>query len=42
MSSECTSCAVKEDKSVYWTPALYFEGDDGKTELVEQVGGLLV
>lgn len=42
MSSECTSCAVRQDKSVYWTPALYFQHEDGKTELVEQNGGMLV
>lgn len=37
----CTSCSVKEDASVYWTPALYFEHADGSTEVVEQVGGML-
>ena len=37
----CTSCEVVEDQSAYWTPALYWQGDDGTTELVEQVGGML-
>ncbi|OJD14469.1 hypothetical protein AJ78_05180 [Emergomyces pasteurianus Ep9510] len=42
LNSECTSCAVKEDKSIYWTPAAYFRFPNGDTELVEQVGGMLV
>lgn len=42
MQSDCTSCAVKQDKSVYWMPALYFQHEGGKTELVKQVGGMLV
>ena len=41
IASSGTSCAVSQDKSAYWTPALYFIGVDGKTELVEQVGGML-
>jgi hypothetical protein len=32
---------VKQDLSAYWTPALYFMGSDGKTQLVDQVGGML-
>lgn len=39
--SECTSCAVTQDKSAYWTPALYFMHENGDTELVQQVGGML-
>ncbi|THC89558.1 hypothetical protein EYZ11_010992 [Aspergillus tanneri] len=39
--SSCTSCAVTQDKSAYWTPALYFMYENGDTELVEQVGGML-
>lgn len=42
MASDCTSCAVKQDKSVYWTPGLYFESTDGEMTLVKQVGGMLV
>ncbi|KAI9781105.1 MAG: hypothetical protein M1816_002576 [Peltula sp. TS41687] len=42
IKSECTSCGVKQDRSVYWTPALYFESPDGTVELVNQVGGMLV
>ena len=42
MAGNCTSCAVTQDKSAYWHPAMYFK--DAKTntfELVEQVGGML-
>jgi hypothetical protein len=42
MRSNCTSCEIKQDLSVYWTPALYFQHDNGDTELVKQVGGMLV
>ncbi|KAL2363450.1 hypothetical protein RJZ56_003620 [Blastomyces dermatitidis] len=42
LASDCTSCAVKEDKSIYWTPATYFKYPNGDTELVDQVGGMLV
>lgn len=41
-SSDCTSCAVTQDKSIYWTPALYFMHSNGTAELVDQVGGTLV
>ncbi|KAI9870312.1 MAG: hypothetical protein M1830_004385 [Pleopsidium flavum] len=32
---------VTQDKSAYWTPALYFVDGNGKAELVENVGGML-
>lgn len=42
MASDCTSCAVEEDKSAYWHPSLFFEDTTtGKFEIVEQVGGML-
>ncbi|KAI9047200.1 hypothetical protein LZ554_008654 [Drepanopeziza brunnea f. sp. 'monogermtubi'] len=41
VAGDCTSCAVTQDKSVYWAPGLYFQGEDGKFELVEQMGGML-
>lgn len=41
-ASECTSCAVTQDKSIYWTPTLYFVHNNGSSELVDQVGGTLV
>ncbi|EEH05287.1 WSC domain-containing protein [Histoplasma capsulatum G186AR] len=42
LASDCTSCAIKQDKSIYWTPAAYFRHPNGDTELVPQVGGMLV
>ncbi|KAJ5318997.1 uncharacterized protein N7506_011701 [Penicillium brevicompactum] len=39
--SDCTSCAVTQDKSAYWTPALYFMHTNGSAEMVEEVGGML-
>lgn len=43
LSGDCTSCEVKQDKSAYWTPALYFiDKWTGDAELVDEVGGLLV
>ncbi|KAJ5775374.1 uncharacterized protein N7511_000385 [Penicillium nucicola] len=41
LESSCTSCAVTQDKSAYWTPALYFMHTNGSAELVEEVGGML-
>lgn len=41
MESKCTSCAVQQDLSAYWTPALYFMHENGSAELVEEVGGML-
>lgn len=38
---DCTSCAVTQDKSAYWTPALYFMHENGTAQIVEQVGGML-
>jgi hypothetical protein len=42
LASDCTSCAVVQDKSAYWTPALYFVRPDGTADVVNQVGGTLV
>lgn len=41
-NSKCTSCMVKQDRSAYWTPAMYFEHANGTTQVVNQVGGVLV
>lgn len=41
VDSDCTSCGVTQDKSAYWTPALYFMHTNGSAELVEEVGGML-
>lgn len=42
INSDCTSCAVRQDKSAYWAPALYFIHTDGTAEIVDEVGGMLV
>ncbi|KAH6655168.1 hypothetical protein BKA67DRAFT_534104 [Truncatella angustata] len=41
LAGNCTSCAVTQDLSAYWTPALYFEFSNGTFELVQQDGGML-
>ncbi|KAG9246146.1 putative WSC domain protein [Calycina marina] len=35
LSSTCTSSLVKNDKSNYWTPKMYFQNDNGTFEPVE-------
>ena len=42
MESSCSSCAVTQDRSAYWTPPLYFLDDNGTYTLVPQVGGMTV
>lgn len=41
LASNCTSCAIDKDKSVYWTPPLYFQHSNGTFQKVTQVGGML-
>jgi hypothetical protein len=41
IGGSCTSCQVSQDKSAYWTPALYFQSSSGQFTLVDQVGGML-
>ncbi|KAK0703208.1 hypothetical protein B0T26DRAFT_815318 [Lasiosphaeria miniovina] len=41
IDADCTSCAVTQDKSVYWHPSLYFQHANRTYESVEQVGGML-
>ncbi|ELR05829.1 hypothetical protein VC83_08801 [Pseudogymnoascus destructans] len=42
LAGDCTSCAVTEDKSAYWTPPMYFkDAATGQYKLVQQVGGML-
>jgi hypothetical protein len=42
VAGDCTSCQVSQDKSAYWTPALYFQdAASGQFELVTQEGGML-
>ncbi|KAI1495625.1 hypothetical protein F5X99DRAFT_115611 [Biscogniauxia marginata] len=39
---DCSSCIVKQDKSAYWTPILFFkDAATGEFEMVPQVGGML-
>ncbi len=42
MSSNCTTCQVKQDHSNYWTPQLYFQdASTGLFELVPEISGHL-
>ncbi|KAJ2989851.1 hypothetical protein NUW58_g3253 [Xylaria curta] len=42
VNADCTSCAVKQDKSAYWAPAMYFlDAETGEFSPVPQVGGML-
>ncbi|KAI0392621.1 hypothetical protein F5Y17DRAFT_435644 [Xylariaceae sp. FL0594] len=42
VNGDCTSCAVKQDKSAYWTPSMYFlDATTGEFSTVPQVGGML-
>ena len=41
-TSTCSSCTVIGDNSNYWTPALFFQHQDGTFESVDQVGGATV
>ena len=34
----CTSCMAKQDNSNYWTPILYYQGQDGQFTIVPQNG----
>ena len=42
LQSSCTTCAVLEDMSAYWTPPLMFSHANGSIEIVPQVGGMVV
>lgn len=37
-SSTCSSCAITKDLSNYWVPTLYYKGQDGSFQSVEQAG----
>lgn len=37
-SSSCSSCPIKQDLSNYWTPALYYQNQNGSFESVPQSG----
>jgi hypothetical protein len=42
VQSNCTTCAVLEDMSAYWTPPLMFFHVNGTIEIVPQIGGMLM
>jgi hypothetical protein len=42
VQSNCTTCAVLEDMSAYWTPSLMFSHANGTIEIVPQIGGMLM
>ncbi|KAG0123529.1 hypothetical protein HOY82DRAFT_637691 [Tuber indicum] len=42
LKSTCSSCQVKQDRSAYWTPVLYFQDEAGNFNVVNQTGGMLV
>ncbi|KAI1799599.1 WSC-domain-containing protein [Daldinia bambusicola] len=41
ISSQCTSCEIQDDKSIYWTPQLYYQHANGSFEEVPN-GGTVV
>jgi len=41
LSSDCSSCQVKGDNSVYWTAQVYWQSDDGEFTALNQTGGML-
>ncbi|KAF2008331.1 hypothetical protein BU24DRAFT_360606 [Aaosphaeria arxii CBS 175.79] len=42
IKSNCTTCAVRQDMSVYWTPPLMFEYPNKTTEIVPQTNGMTI
>jgi len=40
--SECSSCSIKQDKSAYWTPSLYWENPEGQFIALNQTAGMQV
>lgn len=40
-AATCSTCKVTADLSNYWTPTLYYQGQDGKFTSVAQSGGML-
>ncbi|KAK1654806.1 WSC domain-containing protein [Colletotrichum phormii] len=40
-AATCSTCKVTADLSNYWTPTLYYQGQDGKFMSVSQSGGML-
>ncbi|KAL2424314.1 hypothetical protein ABEF95_008525 [Exophiala dermatitidis] len=42
LSSNCTSCSITQDHSVYWAPRMYFEHSNGTFEMIPTSGGMTV
>jgi hypothetical protein len=42
LASNCTSCSILQDHSVYWAPRLYFQYANGTFAKVATAGGLTV
>ncbi|KAJ9604680.1 hypothetical protein H2200_010794 [Cladophialophora chaetospira] len=40
LDSNCTSCMVLQDKSVYWAPRMYFQHANGTFQIIPTSGGL--
>ncbi|KIW92651.1 uncharacterized protein Z519_06498 [Cladophialophora bantiana CBS 173.52] len=40
LASNCTSCSILQDHSVYWSPRMYFQHPNGALEMVPTAGGL--
>ncbi|OAP64637.1 hypothetical protein AYL99_00609 [Fonsecaea erecta] len=40
LASNCTSCSILQDHSVYWSPRMYFQHANGTFEMVPTDGGL--
>ncbi|OQU96875.1 hypothetical protein CLAIMM_02896 [Cladophialophora immunda] len=40
LASNCTSCSILQDHSVYWSPRMYFQHANGTFEMVPTAGGL--
>lgn len=40
LASNCTSCSIVQDHSVYWAPRMYFQHSNGTLEMVPTAGGL--
>ncbi|KZV98378.1 WSC-domain-containing protein, partial [Exidia glandulosa HHB12029] len=41
-ASDCSTCMARADLSNYWTPSLFYRGQNGSFHRVKQVGGMTV
>ncbi|EXJ91739.1 hypothetical protein A1O3_00289 [Capronia epimyces CBS 606.96] len=42
LTSNCTSCSITQDHSVYWAPRMYFQHSNGTFEMIPTSGGMTV